>query len=188
MIFKICVIVRSLLWFLKLCDCTMSMMFTSVVWLIWLTLNLPPGIFIKKKTTRLPIKGHNQMWYCQKNFASSMCLIGVGWVTQKKIFSHLLTSWIQSSTWWFVQKLWTLHTKVVVAQSEGKTYKGWTWRPRSFSKAAESTIYPQARRNIQGCYIVERLACCKRFNILYFTHFNILMFAVRHCLRLDIKI
>ena len=46
---------------------------------------LSTGIFIKKETTRLLIKGHNQTWYREKNFCiEHVCLIGVESVTHKK--------------------------------------------------------------------------------------------------------
>ena len=46
---------------------------------------LSSGIFVKKESTRLLIKGHNQTWYRQKCLCiDHMCLIGGGSMTHKK--------------------------------------------------------------------------------------------------------
>ena len=46
---------------------------------------LSSGIFVKKESTRLLIKGHNQTWYRQKCLCiEHMCLIGGGSMTHKK--------------------------------------------------------------------------------------------------------
>lgn len=46
---------------------------------------LSSGIFVKKESTRLLIKGHNQTWYRQKCLCiDHMCLIGSGSMTHKK--------------------------------------------------------------------------------------------------------
>ena len=46
---------------------------------------LPTGIFVNKKTSRLLISGHNQMWYCQKNYClDHPCFIGRGSAKHEK--------------------------------------------------------------------------------------------------------